>query len=683
MTAKYEVENLLREPFELLSAIACLTSAVFCAVAPHTMLMSASLGYSFAALFGLYGCKRLVQGRNILRYQRHLKTLPRFVMYADKLPISQKGLFLGRGFEWKTKHIERLIATLDSRNERYTSLPAVYRWARSLQYSLEGTRLSWVADILDSNSLFNPIRPKPDVGGRPALHGVGMSEERDQFQTMASREGHTIVVGASGVGKSRVAEIFIAQDIRRGNNIVVVIDPKGDAGLFKRVYSECKRAGRFNQFRALHLAFPEFSCKYNPVGAFSRETEIPGRLTSGLSESGEAKSFKDFVWQFSKFISAALIFIGEKPTYKSIKKSLRSIDELFVHYTLTYLAKHTIDFRERLNQLSASSEKNIPKALKGRSAEAVNLALLVKEMEIYDPMMSDLIYMLEMDRDYYNKLSVQLGPFLEKVTSGRVGAILSPDYSDVNDDRTTLDLIEVFKQGGVVYLGLDALTDPEVATAVGEALFSELTSLAGYFYNFGVDPGNPFEDIPKRSVCIHGDEFSDLIGPKFATLINKSRGVGYELTLYTQTLSDILAKLESDAKAGQIIGNISTLFMMRPQELKTAEILSHRLPEVKVRDHTMVSGYQDQAESMRFLSSNQDRTTESKHLLLSAAEVMALPKGQAFVLSDGSYLRKVRSPLLKDREGDLPASIQSIIDEMSAQYSKTVNWEDVTHGWQI
>ena len=69
------------------------------------------------------------------------------------------------------------------------------------------------------------------------------------------------------VGKTRLAEILITQDIARGD-VVIVFDPKGDADLMKRVVAEARRAGRENALYIFHLGFPEFSARYNPVGNF-------------------------------------------------------------------------------------------------------------------------------------------------------------------------------------------------------------------------------------------------------------------------------------------------------------------------------------------------------------------------------------------------------------------------------
>ena len=55
--------------------------------------------------------------------------------------------------------------------------------------------------------------------------------------------GDTLVLDNTRVGKPRLAEILVAQDIRRGQ-LMIFFDTKGDADLLRRVYAEAKRAGR-------------------------------------------------------------------------------------------------------------------------------------------------------------------------------------------------------------------------------------------------------------------------------------------------------------------------------------------------------------------------------------------------------------------------------------------------------
>ena len=40
------------------------------------------------------------------------------------------------------------------------------------------------------------------------------------------------------------------------------------------------------------------------------------------------------------------------------------------------------------------------------------------------------------------------------------------DYDDLNDHRPVLDWMNIIREGGIVYVGLDALSDADVASAV-------------------------------------------------------------------------------------------------------------------------------------------------------------------------------------------------------------------------
>src|SRR3546814_8666096 len=90
-------------------------------------------------------------------------------------------------------------------------------------------------------------------------------------------------MGTTRVGKTRLAELFVTQDIRRKNaagehEVVIVIDPKGDADLLKRMYVEAKRAGREGEFYVFHLGWPDISARYNAVGRFGRISEVATRV---------------------------------------------------------------------------------------------------------------------------------------------------------------------------------------------------------------------------------------------------------------------------------------------------------------------------------------------------------------------------------------------------------------------
>ena len=169
-------------------------------------------------------------------------------------------------------------------------------------------------------------------------------------------------------------------------------------------------------------------------------------------------------------------------------------------------------------------------------------------------------------------------------------------------------------QGGVVYVGLDALSDTTVAAAFGNSMFADLCSLAGEIYKFGNAPG--FSKVKPRNIMIHADEFNELIGDEFIPILNKARGAKFVVTAYTQTESDIEARLGSAAKAGQTKGNFNSLICLRVREQKTAQILTSRMATVTIKDMLPDSGVTDSPGSgAGYRSSNKD-TLQNKEVLL-------------------------------------------------------------------
>ena len=245
MTDKYEIEVLLRPPVELSPAIVSLCCAGLLILAPQALMMTPSVAMTGAFCLIALALWRGWQAWQVIQYQRHLKRSPRYQISARKIPVSESVLFLGRGFQWTQTHTERLYAARDTRAEKYLQPAAIKKWIRRKEIEWEQTPvlkkiMQWTA----KDSPLNPVRPPPAIGGDPVIHGVGIRGETNATMPLTDRVGHMVVVARTRHGKTRLAEILTTQDIHRGNNCVIVLDPKGDADYLKRVYVETKKAGR-------------------------------------------------------------------------------------------------------------------------------------------------------------------------------------------------------------------------------------------------------------------------------------------------------------------------------------------------------------------------------------------------------------------------------------------------------
>ncbi|MGB5651346.1 MAG: type IV conjugative transfer system coupling protein TraD, partial [Sedimenticolaceae bacterium] len=576
------------------------------------------IAYGAALVLALLGLMRWRQAWRVLTYQRNLRRLPTYRLRADQMPVSRRKLFLGRGFRWTQKHTQRLRDTLRPEVQRYVQPGSLYHWARRKEVAWEETLLlKRVAAGLRSRAWWNPLKPLPPVGGKPALHAVE-PEEQDVWMDIGERVGHTLVLGTTRVGKTRLAEILITQDIRRGD-VVIVFDPKGDADLLRRVYAEAKRAGREKDFYLFHLGYPEVSARYNAIGSFSRITEVATRIANQLPSEGNSAAFKEFAWRFVNIIARALVALGRRPDYQQVRRYINDIEPLFVEYAREHLRRHgQADWAGEVEQIAAKiSERNLSSALKGRDRDAIALMRYLQAQDLYDPVLDGLVSAFKYDKTYFDKIVSSVGPLMEKLTTGKIAELISPNYLDADDNRPIFEWLEVIRQKGIVYVGLDALTDTTVASAVGNSMFADLVSVAGHIYKHGVQDagdGPSSATVTEGSsamptISLHADEFNELIGDEFVPLLNKAGGAGFQVTAYTQTWSDVEARIGNRAKAGQVAGNFNTLVMLRVKELATAEMLTDQLPKVEVFTLMSVSGVDDSSDptsGVDFKSRNED-----------------------------------------------------------------------------
>ncbi|WP_019584336.1 type IV conjugative transfer system coupling protein TraD [Thioalkalivibrio sp. ALE16] len=674
------VEALLRPPVEFYSAFVAGAAAVIAVAAPWALMMTPSIAWVAALMLGALAVHRARQGWRIVRYHRHLRQLPEFSMSAKQIPVSRRKLYLGRGFRWTQKHTQRLRDTIRPEVQHYVDPGPLYRWARRKEVQWESTPgLRGIARALGKRSWWNPLAPLPPVGGKPALHAVEPDEE-DAWTDLGERVGHTLVLGTTRVGKTRLAEVLITQDIRRGD-VTIVIDPKGDAELLKRMYAEARRAGREDQFYMFHLGYPDHSARYNAVGSFSRITEVATRVSNQLPSEGNSAAFKEFAWRFVNIVSQAIVALGRRPDYQQILRHITYIEPLLIEYYEHWLPGVAPEgWKEEVERREANTnERQLPRNLQGRDRRAIALMLYAKEQGLFDPVADGLRSAFEYDKTYFDKIVASLLPLMEKLTTGKTAELIAPDYLDTDDSRPIFSWREIIRTGGIVYVGLDALSDADVAAAVGNSMFADLCSVAGQLYKHGPDDGLPDggrSGLP--TVNVHADEFNELIGDEFIPLLNKAGGAGFQVTAYTQTWSDVEARIGSKPKAGQVAGNFNTLVMLRVKEYETAEMLTEQLPQVEINTLMQVSGTNDSADpesDQHFSSRNEDRITVTEVPLLTPSDIVTLPKGQAFALIEGGQLWKIRMPL-PDSKADpvMPGSLADIAERMQRDYTTAEHW---------
>ncbi len=677
------IEASLRPPIEVWSAATSASCGLVAMVAPWVLMMPPELGRIAAvAAFGFAGL-RGSQAWRVWRYRYGLTRYKVTAVAPHKLPRLPGKLYLGEGFAWGQQHTQRRMDATRPEAQAYLAAGWFAPGARLLLKSLRQTPFKPVAAALAAPRWWNPLAEPPDLGGSPILHGV---EPREIPVTLGQkhRPGHLLFLGTTRVGKTRAMELLVTQDIRDGK-VVIVIDPKGDAELMLRVHAEAARAGRLDQLYHLHLGYPDISARYNGIGNFARITEVANRTTNPLPSSGNSAAFKEFAWRFTNLVAQAQVALGQVPTYDLLLRDITDIEPLFLRYATHALQQQgPEDWEQRVDKVQTQIEKRqitVPRALQDRSDRLIALVHVLKDLQLPDAVLQGLATAVRYERSFFEKIVASLGPFLEKLTTGPVGKLISPDYFDATDTRPIFDWMQVVRQGGIVYVGLDALSDATVAAAVGNSMLADLVSVGGKLYKTGLDPHHPEGKILLPDVACHFDEVNEIAGPEFVPMVNKLGGSGFSITAYTQTIPDIEAKLGDAAKARQVLGNFNNVVMLRVKDPGTAEFFCNQLPEVDVQHLMVVTGVSDTDGSTAtdFTSRNEDRLSTQRVPMVSPSDIMALPQGQAFALLEGNRLFKLRFPL-PDPANDrfIPPSLQDVAKQMRAKYRTSEHWSAQT-----
>jgi conjugative coupling factor TraD (TOL family) len=686
--SEHLIEGLLRPPVELYSALTAAACATLAYVVPQSLLMSPEIGaLAGTAALGL-SALRTRQAMRILRYQRGLQRYKKTEVAPNKLPGTKDLLYLGEGFRWTQLHTQRKVDARRYESQWYVEAsPWIERTRRFERWAARTSlpAVKAIARLTAKEAWWNPVQPRLDLGGTPILHGVEPNTT-DVFLGQSHRNGHMLVLGTTRVGKTRLLELLATQDIHAGK-VVIIIDPKGDAKLMMRVYAEAARAGRLDQLYLFHLGYPEISARYNGIATFGRITEVATRTTNALPSSGNSAAFKEFAWRFCNIVAQAQVALSQVPSYETMLSDITDIEPLFLHYARLVLARENIpDWEKNLENYEAAASTGkgiqIERALMNRSPQLIAMVHLLNQLLLEDGVLKGLVTAVRYEKSFFEKIIASLGPFLEKLTTGNTGELISPNYLDLDDKRPIFDWMQVIRQKGIVYVGLDALSDATVSGAVGNSMLSDLTSIGGKLYKNGLDPHHPDFQIILPTVCCHFDEVNETMGAEFVPMVNKLGGSGFQITAYTQTVPDIEAKVGDAAKAQQILGNFNHVVMLRVKSQETAEFFTKQIPEVEVASMAGVSGVTDGAGDggSDFVSKNEDRIEKATVPMITPADIMELPAGQAFALIEGNRLHQIRFPMPDDKNDIfIPPSLRAVGESMRQKYLCAANeqwWKD-------
>lgn len=409
------------------------------------------------------------------------------------------------------------------------------------------------------------------------LHGLGL-KERDVYKNIRSFDGHTLIAGVTGAGKTRTVDIINAQLLMRTDEPFIMIDPKNDEDARENIRKICELEGR--DFYYFHPGFPDKSVRIDALHSWSRVTQVSDRIKAILPSENGNDTFSNIIWNVVNAIASCLVLVGKRPTIVSFRDymSQERMDDLIMSSIEKHASIVLNDWRVQFAPYANAPSKK-DRGGKG-SSESHRLITLIsfyneviaKEKPNLD--LAELINIRLHDREHLQKLIASLFPVLSMLSSGGLSDLLSP-APDPNDPRPIITTEQIVRDKAVLWMGLDTLSDQTVGGMIGSIVLSDLTSVAGSRYNFG--KGNTLK------VNLVVDEVSEVINPPLIQMLNKSRGAGFRCFLLTQTLADLSVKLGSEEKARMAIGNINNNIVLRLKDGETSDYFSESLPEVMVK----------------------------------------------------------------------------------------------------
>jgi hypothetical protein len=341
------------------------------------------------------------------------------------------------------------------------------------------------------------------------------------------RKGHSWCFGTTRVGKTRVMENIIEQDVRKGYS-VVAIDPKGDIELFSKIVQVAFETGRHADLMLITPVFPQYSAILDPLSSYYMIEELVAHITAGVAV-GREPYFFGVAYEVSLVVVQALIILAKaarrKPSF-----NLNDIKNHISHQDLEKL-KEKLDFID--------------------TPPSRQLAM-------------DMQKILSTPADYYSKVASSLRVALTELTSGNVGRIIGNA-----DENRFIDRLEAGKSV-IMVVQLGSLLTKRAAYTAGKVIISMIQAFVGRRYSS--------DRTVTPALTLHIDEAQSVLYQGIEELFAKAGGAGVYIHGYCQSVSQLYAEIGMD-RANAILDNCNTKLFMRVPDAKTANYVSIHLGE--------------------------------------------------------------------------------------------------------
>lgn len=540
-------------------------------------------------------------------------------MTFEELARTMKGhsndLWLGYGFRWWPEHSQKLYELM----------------------KLDWTKLllpSWLTHLL----LKNPALPD-EAAGLPIIHGVSTYDE-SLFRPLKNFEGGLCLCGTTQAGKGVYLSHLVAQAIARGD-VVIVIDPKHSSRLKDNILHACRASGRDDPL-TFHPAFPDTGVRLDPMHSFTNATEIASRIRQAFPPNMD-ESFANFAWMAVNAIAQGLIALEIRPTLPLIAKYVKLgiydiLEPLLEKHAREYASndwqKHYLDLKEKAGKPPAPNV-----------SERLMVLVALYETDLHhiapDPAIDGLIEVFRHNREHYSKITASLLPILSMLTTGKLADSLSPTLTDMHDTRPVMNLEKVINGGHVLYIGLDSMPNPTVASTLAGIWLADLANIAGRRYNLGLSALN------SRRISLFVDEVSNVINVPLIEILNKGAESGIATTCAMQTIADLAHRMGSLEAAHVVLGNLNNLIALRTKDQMTQNFVVETLGNTYIANQSLSINNRAPDHVSPDYHSGLTRQMNSELEPIFPPEFLGkLPNCEAIVQVSAGYIYKTRCPIL-------------------------------------
>ncbi|WP_305831207.1 conjugative transfer system coupling protein TraD [Photobacterium leiognathi] len=414
----------------------------------------------------------------------------------------------------------------------------------------------------DINSVVGKSKVQKGAG---YIHGLLEQELPVRFP-FALANGHVLITGASGSGKTRFFDLILKQLILR-NETVIFLDPKGDKEVREIAKSTCVAMGQPDRYCLWHPAYPRESIRLNPLKNFGRTSEVASRVVALMGDDGDA-FYRDLATTVVQFIVDSLMLMRKAINLENIKHYYEQFDKLIEDVCIAWFDLNNIEWQKSIyTKIESTNDASLRATI---CAEYYKNAVVDRYP---NQNITGCISFWETKQRLLEQSTGSLLANLVKVTNGILSEMLSP--IDDDDPRPSFDMKNIIRSNKVFLIGTDSMADQITSSAIGKMILSDAVAVAADRYNYG--------DGEEHIVNIIVDEASEMLCNPLISMVNKARGSKFRLWIATQTISDLTAELGSEAKADQIIASTNNFISFRCADTATQERVCAKVPETRVR----------------------------------------------------------------------------------------------------